>query len=905
MNNFIQLPFIFKIKISLFLLILLVGTTSTYAQTDFEFSKAGYFSLENSGRQVFNFNSGWRYHKGKVKDGQLLGIDDHEWEIINCPHGLELNSDQASGGVNYQGEAWYRKHFTLPFNKSDRRITLHFESVMGKSKVWLNNKLVGEHFGGYLPFEIDLTPHLKNGENIISVMADNSNDPSYPPGKPQERMDFAYFGGIYRDVWLVSTNKTYITNPNGVNKIAGGGVFVHYENLSKKSVDVVVKSHIKSNDFKKNKTLLTLLKNAKGQVVGQQETELKLSKSKDNYTTQKISIKNPILWTLDKPELYSLELRIQQGKKIIDGVKLKQGIRKIEFKGRDGFFLNNKAYQGKLTGVNRHQDQAYVGNALPNNATFRDALILKNAGCKIIRAAHYPADPAFMDACDALGMFFIVATPGWHFWSEQPIFEERVISDIRNMVRRDRNHASVIMWEPILNEAQYPASFAKNACATVHQEFPYQGAYTASDNHARGGEYSDVAYSHQFEGDWWSKAVAPTKENYEKYAFDYSKDNRTYFVREWGDAVDNWSAHNSPSRAARAWGEQSQLLQAKHYEHMDMVNTDWETIYQLKKQHVGATLWCGFDHQRGYNPDPFYGGLTDVFRQSKYSYHLFASQKNPDIYKPNIHIAHEMTPFSSPDITIFTNCEEVRLVRYEKDTFHIKIKDLNRSLPHPSVVFKNIFRFMDLKEIHGNPKLKHKANIVVQGLIDGKIVATDKRILVQKATNITLQRLSPNTPFNANGSDFVTVIASLTDNEGYPKRQNNNHIKFEVEGEGEIIDNGKIFANPRLIEWGTAPVLIRATNKPGKITIKAYLAEEGINKASLSTLTLETKASTTPTIYTEERKHKKKFIKKENSNKTTNTFELAKKVKQLEKELNELKLKEVEKQQTDFIKGGF
>jgi len=629
-----------NIKSALVFIIVCLCSIHAKAQTqNFEFSKAGYFQLENSGRQVYDFNSGWRFFKGKVENGQAIGLNDKDWETVNCPHGLELNSDQASGGANYQGEAWYRKRFTIPFDSKNRRISLNFESVMGKCKVWLNGELLAEHFGGYLPFEADLTNKVKEGENLLAVWADNSNDPNYPPGKEQERLDFAYFGGIYRDVWLVSTAKTYITDPNAVKEIAGGGVFVHYENLSKSSVDVQVKTHIANLDVNQSLTLQSILKDMQGKVVAQKQTKITIEKAQSKHIDQTLTVKSPQLWTPDSPTLYTLEIALLNNKnEKIDGVRLKQGIRKIEFRGRDGFYLNNEPFEGKLTGTNRHQDQGYVGNAVPNNMSLRDALLLKNAGVQIIRTAHYPADPAFMDACDALGMFFIVATPGWQFWNNDPIFEQRVFSDIRNMVRRDRNHACVIWWEPILNETWYPADFAEKACKAVHEEYPFQGAYTASDNRAKGGEFSDITYSHQFEGDWWPTAAAATEENYKKYAFDYSKDSRTFFVREWGDTPDNWTAHNSPSRAARTWGEQPQLLQAKHYEHSDMVATDWETIFQMNKQHIGGTLWCGFDHQRGYNPEPFYGGLTDVFRQPKYSYYQFAERsKNlrpDDLHRP-------------------------------------------------------------------------------------------------------------------------------------------------------------------------------------------------------------------------------------------------------------------------------
>ena len=137
-------------------------------------------------------------------------------------------------------------------------------------------------------------------------------------------------------------------------------------------------------------------------------------------------------------------------------------------------------------GANRHQDFAVIGNALPNSLHWRDAKKLRDAGMRVIRNAHYPQDPAFMDACDELGLFVIVNTPGWQFWNDQPIFAQRVYSDIRNMVRRDRNHPSVWMWEPILNETWYPADFAKNVVDILNEEYPYPYCYAGCDVTARG-----------------------------------------------------------------------------------------------------------------------------------------------------------------------------------------------------------------------------------------------------------------------------------------------------------------------------------------------------------------------------------------------------------------------------------
>lgn len=168
------------------------------------------------------------------------------------PNGIETLPIEASGCINYQGEVWYRKHFTPEEKWKGKRTFLHFEAIMGKSKVWINGTLVKEHFGGFLPVIADVTEYLNYGQdNIIAVWADNSDDPSYPPGKQQDMLDFTYFGGIYRDCWMIVHNDVFITDPNYENETASGGLFVSFNNVSEKSADVRLDIHIRNMSEKK------------------------------------------------------------------------------------------------------------------------------------------------------------------------------------------------------------------------------------------------------------------------------------------------------------------------------------------------------------------------------------------------------------------------------------------------------------------------------------------------------------------------------------------------------------------------------------------------------------------------------------------------------------------------------
>lgn len=193
-------------------------------------------------------NQAWRFWKGEA-DGTPYAVDydDTDWEVVSVPHGLEYLPVEASGCANYQGVAWYRKHFTPADSLKGKQLFVHFEGIMGKSEVYVNGSLVKKHYGGYLPVIVDLSTLLKFGEeNVIAVKADNSDDPTYPVGKEQSMLDFTYFGGIYRDCWLVAHNDVFITNANYENEVAGGGLFVSYDKVSEAQATVNLKAHVRN-----------------------------------------------------------------------------------------------------------------------------------------------------------------------------------------------------------------------------------------------------------------------------------------------------------------------------------------------------------------------------------------------------------------------------------------------------------------------------------------------------------------------------------------------------------------------------------------------------------------------------------------------------------------------------------
>ena len=780
-------------------------------------SVAGFYPLEGSGRIVYNFNEGWRFLLGDVQGAEATAFNDAKWEVVSAPHIDRLEPSEASGGRNYQGVCWYRKHFTVPEDMAGKQVLVHFEAIMGKQWIYVNGRLVKSHLGGYLPITIDLSKEgVKAGDQcVIAVKADNSDDKDYPPGKPQNQLDFAYHGGMYRDVWLIGKSAVAITDAIERNQVAGGGVFIHFDNISERKADVFIDVELENRDLKSRSiTLVARIKDANGKIVKTLKQSKAVATSSIFHLTS--SITAPYLWSPESPYLYAVELQVLDGKKSLDGGIVRMGIRKAEFRGKDGFWLNGKPYH-QLVGGNRHQDFAYVGNAVPNSQQWRDVMRLKDAGMTIIRSAHYPQDPSFMDACDELGLFIIVPTPGWQFWNSNPEWGEMVHQNTRDIIRRDRNHPCVLMWEPILNETRYPEDFALKALQVTREEYPYPGRpVAAADLNSAGVKKNyDVLYD-------WAYNIANGK---------YDDIDQCIFTREWGEYVDDWYAHNAINRAARGWGEHAQLAAA-----LSLADT-YGMMYHGQRQFIGGCLWHPFDHQRGYHPDAYVGGIYDAFRQPKYALDMFKAQSQAE---PFLYIAHEMTQFSPTDVTIFSNCDSVRLTALNGwKAATLPVVHNPNGQPNAPVIFKDFWDFWKARELSYNKRSWQSVKFVAEGIKDGQVVCTIEKMPSRRSTNIRLVADEMGRQLVADGNDFIVVVAEITDDNGNVRRLAREHVTFTVEGEGRIIGDASIAANPRQVEWGTAPVLIRSTHQAGPIRIIARSTFEGIHAPAADTLTIQ------------------------------------------------------------------
>jgi len=834
-------------------------------------SIAGLFPLENSGRLVWNFNAGWRFHLGDVAQAAQKDFDDKAWEVVSTPHTVQLMPAEASGCRNYQGIAWYRKHFILPDECAGRDAILHFEAIMGKQTIYVNGQKVKEHEGGYLPINVNLTDlGCSAGEEcVVAICADNSDDKTYPPGKKQMTLDFAYHGGIYRDVWLIAKSKVAITDAVEEQQVAGGGIFVHYANISERSAEVYVNTEVRNSDDHSRTVTIEQTLSPSGATVSKR-VSLKAGEAKT--IVQRFMVKKPRLWSPENPYLYQIATRIREDRQSLDGGITRIGIRSFEFRGKDGFWLNGKRYH-QLVGANRHQDFAYVGNALPNSQQWRDAKRLREAGFTIIRTAHYPQDPSFMDACDELGLFIIVATPGWQYWNKDKGWDEKVHQNTRSIIRRDRNHPCVLMWEPILNETRYPEAFALQALQITRDEYPYPyRPVAAADMHSAGvADHYDVVYG--WPGD----------------DFKADKPQQCIFTREFGELVDDWYAHNNLNRASRSWGERPMLVQA-----MSLFRSTDE-LYKTTGQFIGGCQWHPFDHQRGYHPDPYWGGIYDAFRQKKTAFDMFAAVLQQPTEQPIVSIAHEMTQFSERDVTVFSNCDSVRLTMFDGEhCWTLPVPHEAGHAPSQPVVFRDAWDFFEARDWSYTKRNWQNVKMVAEGIIGGKVVCCEEKMPSRRSTKLRLYVDEMGKKLVADGSDFVVVVCEVTDDLGHVRRLAKENIRFTIEGEGEIIGDAAINANPRAVEWGSAPVLIRSTRQAGKIKIKAEVQFPGTHAPTPAELEIESVAYDMPMCFTETHKSHEahKPHKPHEANKPhTPTLSESEKAKMLQ---------EVEAQQADF-----
>ena len=386
-------------------------------------------------RVQYTINAGWRYHADGLNLAEKPANSDKAWQQVNIPHTWNA-SDPFDDAPSYRrGVSWYRNRLPLDSALKGKSIFLHFEGVNQVADVFVNNAFVGRHEGGYTAFTFDVTKYVKFGaaENVVAVQVDNSHNPFIAPLS----VGFALYGGIYRDVWLVATDPVHFT----MSDYGSSGIAVR-TSLSDGFASVSLNGTL-TNDARgiRRVNLVHTILDASGKVV--KSGELPMEAMPGSTFRATFSVEQPRLWSPEDPYLYTLRSEIRDGDTVIDRIDTPFGIRTIAFDG-DGFKLNGKKYA--LRGTNRHQDYAGLGSALSNDLHRKDMEIIKEMGANFVRLAHYPQDPAVLEAADRLGLFVWEEIPNVNYMTPDPRFVHNAETMMREMIRQHRNHPSVIVW---------------------------------------------------------------------------------------------------------------------------------------------------------------------------------------------------------------------------------------------------------------------------------------------------------------------------------------------------------------------------------------------------------------------------------------------------------------------------
>jgi beta-galactosidase len=391
-----------------------------------------------------SINSNWQFYKGKTTISDLEKDKNLDWDEVNLPHSWNTQDVMDDKWGYYRGEGWYKRTVFVNPSWKNKSIYLYFEGASQTSEVYINGKKVGSHIGGYNAFSFPINDYLQfeNSDkgNEIVIKVDNSHNEDIPPLEA----DFTFYGGIYRDVYLIASNEIHFDNDN----LASDGIFVTTPDVSASSAKFQIKGMVENkSNLSKQLKITTTLYDADNKEIASVVSDLKMkANSKIDFKQLSTAIQNPNLWSPENPYLYKLVSIIsdKKTKEQLDQFSAPVGFRWFEFTADKGFILNGKST--KLIGANRHQDYKDMANALPDALAENDMQLIKDMGGNFVRVAHYPQDQSVLEACDRLGLLAMVETPEVNRITETPAFEANSLQMQKEMIRQNFNHPSIIVW---------------------------------------------------------------------------------------------------------------------------------------------------------------------------------------------------------------------------------------------------------------------------------------------------------------------------------------------------------------------------------------------------------------------------------------------------------------------------
>jgi beta-galactosidase len=797
--------------------------------------------LSISARRI-NFDRDWRFHKGDANGAERPQFDDAGWTPVRLPHdwAIEVPFDAKlnpeTGALPISGTGWYRKSFLLPDDAKQRFVTIVFDGAMSNSVVWINGHQLGGRPYGYSSFYFDLTAYLHFGAdaNVLAVRLSPEKDSSrWYPG-----------AGIYRNVWLDITGPAHV---------AEWGTYITTPEVSSEQARITVQTQIRNerND-PADIVLRTRVLDASGKEVAiETGTSIKIPAAMTQISASNLVIPNPHRWDVDHPYLYTLVSEVLSRDQLVDMYSTSFGIRTITFAKEKGFFLNG-VYR-KLHGVCLHHDSGALGAAVNRRATERQLQILKAAGVNAIRTSHNPPSPELLEFADRLG--FVVMDEAFDMWRIPKVpngysnyYDEWSERDVRDMVRRDRNHPSIILWSigNEIPEQESPDGWkeAKRLVSFFHEEDPTRPTTSAFNE--------------------WEKAIANHLAdqvdipgfNYQPMRYEHiakEHPNWIIFGSETASCVSSRGVYHLPVEKY----EKNPSHQLSSY---DIIAPPWaycpdvEFSYQDRLPKVlGEFVWTGFDYLG--EPTPYfesenpkdnegdwparssYFGMVDLAGFPKDRYYLYQSQWTS---RPMVHILPHWNWAGHEDQNIpvmaYTNAEEVELFLNGKSLG----KKLRGSEPvelpvGPSVTPEKKFssRYRLLWQVPYQPGALRA--VAYSG---GKQVASQEVRSASAPAKLVL--IPDRNVIHADGDDLSFITVRVEDKDGNLCPAAENLIHFEVKGAGEIaaVDNGNaattepFHADYRKAFSGMALLIIRSRDQAGTVEVTA--TSEGLEKAATS-----------------------------------------------------------------------
>ncbi len=771
------------------------------------------FTLKGFGQQarsVADFDKDWHFHLGDVNDGEKTSLNDADWRLLNLPHDWSIegkfskdNPATPEGGALPGGIGWYRKTFTVPASSKGKLVYIDFDGVYQKSDVWINGHHLGFRPNGYISFRYEMTPYLNfGGKNTIAVKVDNSV-------QPNSRW---YSGsGIYRNVWLVTTN--------GVAAIDHWGTYVTTPQVSNEEATVMVKTKInKYNAEHRKLSLKTTIYNKEGKAIETSTTPIETNGNKVEALDQKIKVENPELWSVDRPYLYKVVSEVMAGNIVLDNYTTPIGIRYFNFDPDKGFSINGKYM--KILGVCDHHDLGSLGAAINTRGLERQLQMLKEMGCNAIRTSHNPPAPELLDLCDKMG--FIVMDEAFDCWEWQKVkydyhlyFKQWHKRDLEDQVLRDRNHPSVIIWS-IGNEIPQQSDtsalrIAPELAGIVHSLDTTRPITTANDSPDTSNKII--------------KSGAIDLIGYNYHEFDYATfhdryPGKKFIATETTSGLEMRGFYQMPSDSIRIWparrpfGNPGNTVSA-----YDNVRPAWgsthEATWKVMKKYdflSGFFIWTGFDYMG--EPTPYswpsrssYFGIIDLAGFPKDIYYMYQSEWTD---KPVLHIFPHWNwePGKLVDIwAYYNNADEVELFLNGKS---MGIKKKTGDDLH--VMWRVKFEPGTLKAVSRK---------------DGKVVLT--REIHTAGAPAKIELVADRENIKADGKDLSFITVKILDKDGNLVPNADNLVNFKINGDAFIagVDNGdEVSHDPFKADYrnafhGLALAIVQTKEKPGDITFTA------------------------------------------------------------------------------------